>query len=481
MSGRALSLHTLSDNPGETVIKVKKPDSNRARDIRDKILREYFGYTEEDLVEFKRQQQIIFRISQDGETDWANFKQVMKWEVDSAGNLSIPTPDTLIYQLNNFREQRALFEIFKVGMFITDTEIRQNVTADLEIILSASGDKRIGALNDLMITIADSGTSRIQIFRALRFLTNESGYKDNPFLLIALARTTVYKSETPSIGSEEYNHSMIENALKATDEDFYDNAAKSALTKVSRQEAAQINHWARELYLDSNGDEKALNRKWIERFLNMSDEERASLKEGDVIEEIPPGVTVLGTPSVNETKLDNLDKRRIEAQQIEQQINRIGSAHPPSDPRSSEYFQTQTDKLVMNDALVKQKKRQNQQGYVSKFKTVNVSTPVFREANIKGDAIGAVLHIIAEVLKYKAAGRRMTDIAEYYNKRRWLQKQIESERRRSIPPKPDKIRQVMFDVRRYGRATADRSVKRSIPATLRELESMLEESNVFYR
>jgi len=480
MSGRALSLHTFSSNPGETVIKVKKP-SNNSKKIRDQILRDYFGYTEADIAEFSLQEQIVFRIVQKGETDWANPKQVMKWEVDSGGNLSIPTPNTLIDKLNDFRDQRASFEIFKVVMFITDTEIRQNITEDLEIILSASGDKRTSALNDLMITIADSGASRNQIFRALRFLTNESGYKDNPFLLIALARTIVYKSETPSIGSDTYNHSLIENALKATNEDFYDNSAKSALTKVNRQEAAQINYWARELYLDSNDAEKALNRKWMARFLNMSDEERASLKEGDVIEEIPPGVTVIEKPSDNEMKLDNLEQRRMEAQQREQEINRIGSPHPPSDPRSSGYFQTQTDKLVMNDAAVRQKKRQNQQGYVPKYKSVNVSTSVFREANIKGDAIGAVLHIIAEVLKYKAAGRRMTDIADYYNKRRWLQKQIENERRRAIPPKPERIKQAMSDVQRYGRATIDMSVKRMIPATLRELEAMLEESYVFYR
>jgi len=481
MAGRASSLHSLSGNPGETIIKVKKPDSNRSREIRDKIWREFFGYTEADIEEFKRQKQIIFRISQDGETDWADFSQVTKWAVDSEGNLSIPTPDRLIHKLNDFRDQRASFEIFKVGMFISNSEVRKNITDDLEIVLSASGDKRIKGLNDLMITIGGSGASRYEIFRALRFLTNESGYKDNPFLLIALARTTVYRSETPSMGSEVYDHSLIERALKATNDDLYDNSVKSHLTKVNRQEAAQINHWAGELYVDSNAVEKSLNRKWIERFLSMSDEERATLKEGDVIEAVPPGVTVMETPSVNERNLDSLDIKRAEAQQMEQQMNRIGSPHPPSDPRSSEYFQTPTDKLEMNDALVRQKKRQNKQGYVPKYKTVNLSQPVFREANIKGDAIGAVLHIITEVLRYKAAGRRMTDIADYYNKKKWLQKQIEKERRRTVPPKPETIERAIIDARRYGRATADGFVKRNIPAFLRELEVMLEESYAFYR
>jgi hypothetical protein len=75
----------------------------------------------------------------------------------------------------------------------------------------------------------------------------------------------------------------------------------------------------------------------------------------------------------------------------------------------------------------------------------------------------------------------MNDIAQYYDRRRVLQKQIENERRRAIPPKPERIKQAMFDIRRYGRATADMSVKRIVPATLQELEAMLEESYVFHR
>lgn len=166
-------------------------------------MRDYFGYTEVDIEALKLQKDKLFYISEDDEKNWASDKQVSGWKTDPNGELSIAVPNRVIQDLITFREQRASFEIFKVGTFITDVAIRDEITKDLENILSTAGSKRIEALNNLMVTIEGSGASRYQIFQALRFLTNESGYKNNPFLLIAFARTTIYKSETPSIGSSQ--------------------------------------------------------------------------------------------------------------------------------------------------------------------------------------------------------------------------------------------------------------------------------------
>ena len=81
-------------------------------------------------------------------------------------------PQKLIDGLNLIREQRASFEAFKVGMFVSDAAVRKNITDDLaDILLLSSGEKRIDALNKLMVTIQGSGESHHQVFQALRFLT----------------------------------------------------------------------------------------------------------------------------------------------------------------------------------------------------------------------------------------------------------------------------------------------------------------------
>lgn len=148
----------------------------------------------------------------------------------------------------------------------------------------------------------------------------------------------------------------------------------------------------------------------------------------------------------------------------------------PSDPKSTSYYQKPSDKLEMKDSLIPQKNRTNQKGYVPKFKTVSISQPVHKEANFQSDYIGAVIHVVTETYKYAAANRRMIDIANYHYKRRVLLRQIKNQEMRIVPPRPETIRQTIIYVRKYGRMTVDRFIKRNIPPTLRELEVMLQES-----
>ena len=364
-------------------------------------------------------------------------------------------------------------------MFITDTETRQSVTKDLEIIFASTGDKRITALCDLITTIQGSGESHYQIFQALRFLTNESGYKDNPFLLIALARAQIYNGKMPSMVSKGYYQSLIADALKAANFSLYGNS-KSDVNKISRQEAAMINHWGSDLYGESNAREESLNRSWIERFLTMPDAERDEYEPGEVIEMLPPGAVVIERLSITGDKLRELNRKREEKQLAEDQINQMGSEWVPSDHKSSDRFQTPSDKLEMKDSLIQQKNRQNKKGYVPKFRTVSISRPVFGQANIQSDYIGSIFTVVTEIYKYAATDRRMNDIAVYHNQRRALEKQIDKEKMRVVPPRPEAIRQAIIYVRKYGRMTVDRFTKQNIPPTLRELEVMLEESYAFY-
>lgn len=187
MSANSGSLK-FSDDFTKQLFWIKKPASNKSREIRDAILGEYFGYTDADITELTQKNDKLFWIREDQDKDWASVAQVRGWKTDLKGGISIPIPQKVIDEIITFREQRALFEAFKVSTFITDPATRKAIKDGLESILLLSGEPRTNALNNLMVTVAGSQSSRVEIYKAFRFLTNESGYKNNPFLPTRLSR-----------------------------------------------------------------------------------------------------------------------------------------------------------------------------------------------------------------------------------------------------------------------------------------------------
>ena len=144
--------------------------------------------------------------------------------------------------------------------------------------------------------------------------------------------------------SKSYYQSLIANALKAANVNLY-GTSQSNINKISRQEAAMINHWASDLYTESNAREDALNRSWIERFLTMPDAERDEYEPGEVIEMLPPGATVIKPFSVFQERFKQADREREEKIKIESDINQMGGEWVPPDHKSSDRFQTPSGKL----------------------------------------------------------------------------------------------------------------------------------------
>lgn len=264
-------------------------------------------------------------------------------------------PQKLIDGLNLIREQRASFEAFRVGMFITDAAVRKNITDDLENILLSSGERRLTALDNLMTTITATQASRDEIYKALRFLTNESGYKNNPFLLLGLAATNCSRSDTPIFRYTEVSEVAIAAAVKAANESLYRNS-KTSFSTINNLEAARINLWAGILYDNISNNEGAVNRRRVERLLSMPDTERQSLTEGDEIELVASGQTVMRSSSASEKQVRNLKENWNKQQQAEQAINEIGNEISPTDPKYDYYYKPQ-DRLEIKDAVVPQKQR----------------------------------------------------------------------------------------------------------------------------
>lgn len=476
---------TVGNNNTVYNVRVTSPiTDSSAAEIRDNILSDFFGYSELDIKTLDEQKKGYFYINDKSTpTKWATGAQIKKWAFNPDGTVRVDMPQKLIDSLTSFREQRTSFEIFKVGTFITDAETRKEVTDALEKILSVSGDKRITALNNLMVTIASSQTSRGEILRAVKFLSNESGYKNNPFLLIAAAAATSYKSETASFSSAEVNQGSIAAAIKATNESLYNSSSKNAVATINRSEAASLNYWASNLYDNVNAGGEARNRRWIERFLNMSDTERNSLKPGDMISIANPTQNSIRPPFVSEKnaqKLDNDFSKTVDMWNQTDQIGKDQSFPLPGDQRQSEYYQNSEDTFEKEGWKVNKQRANQTRPKVEPTLKPNNYNP-YSQANIPADGFGAVLYLFLEGQKFNQFDRRMRVVTDYLNKKRQMENQVMVDNYRSIPPPPQVIEKYIKEFRRDGKITLDVFQKVKIVGILSELERLLEESNAVYK
>ncbi len=464
-------------------VRVSLPiTDNSSKEIRDNILIDFFGYSEGDIKSFnERKSDCYFIIGDPNNPEkWATAADVNSWTLNADRTVPIRIPQKLLDDLKSFRQQRATFEVFKVGMFISDLTLRKNFTDDLESILLSSGEKRLAALDDLVATITTSNAARDELYKALRFLTNEAGYKNDPFLLLATAATTCSRSDNPVFRYPAITEAVIAAAVKAANERLYSDSKNSAST-ITTQEAARINLWAATLYDSINAADSAAHRRRIERLLSMSDAERGSLRQGDEIGVFEPQENVIRPNTSANQQLNALDENWGKRQQWEQETNQIGNEIPPTDPYYDDYFFKPSDRLDRDQIPIKQKQRIMANGEKRpKFKVGSFSIPV-NELGNKPDYLGNPITLLLEEWRYMAADRRMNALADYSDKRRILLKQIRKEQIIVIPPRPEVVRQVIADVRRYGRNSIQPFMKFGVFYVLTDLEDILEESNAFYK
>lgn len=113
MAVRTSTPNPLANNQ-ETKVKVRKPFSNSAREIRNAILREHFGYTDSDIEELDRQMPGKFIITEIGSNKEATAEQIKNSPVDPIdGLLPVSLNDFWIKTLPGFLERRKASVIFK--------------------------------------------------------------------------------------------------------------------------------------------------------------------------------------------------------------------------------------------------------------------------------------------------------------------------------------------------------------------------------
>ncbi len=179
----------VSVENGKTV-KVRPPVSkgssistSSAKEIRDYILRNEFGYTDKDIEEFNIQHpnDLLIQHTPTKPTNpknisnwklkaaeynnkWATDDLVKKWKVGSDGFIEIRLEPSWASFVTTFQKNRSARNAVQASYyFIPDSELARNFSTDLEGILTTSGITRIKHLNNLMLLINGSGQARGQM------------------------------------------------------------------------------------------------------------------------------------------------------------------------------------------------------------------------------------------------------------------------------------------------------------------------------
>ena len=428
---------------------------------------------------------------------WASMTQVQGWRVERDGLVPIALTPIWYEPIIKFRDNYAERAIIHSLGFITDSKLRNDLLSTLKTLLSSSGTKRIGALYDLMLGIFSSGNRRHEIYNTLRFLTNGYGYKDNPFLLIAFAHTTVYKPTKPSVGSAQTDYLQIFKAVSAVNKKLY-NPSLKGIGAVSNEDAAEVNFLASKLYEVPNFQEASIRRLWISRYLNTSDEEKHRFEVGTIIQYVNPHID---SQSNRWHRLQELDRTRGKSEK--NSTPNIPNM-PKTDHKAEKYFQKKSDEAKLIDALKRRKKektaRKNTRKYARKHKKKNrgktykpkfspstLRISPYKNINRASRAGGGILTLINEVLRLAAIAKSSREIAKqrsdeviYKQKRIHLQRLVNQEIYREIPPKPATIRKWIIRIRAYGNGVESIHEKKRITEVLVKANYILEESYAFW-
>lgn len=493
MAGKTSSPH-FSANGSEVKIKIKKPAVNTARAVRDAILRDYFGYTETDIKELDAQMPGKFFICVEGGNGNQEMtpEQVRGWLPDSDGTISVTLNDYWLKNLPAFRERRITTILTQSTGAISDAQVRAEVLADLEKIIHLSGSDRITAVSNLIT----KGLANGDVINALDYLTAQDGYADNPFLLIARAKIDALNYTTKSgPGYDAQIQPLLAKAIKIASESFNSDAAELASSSISREEAAYINREAAWMFANIGKDRDFQERDWLARFYQMSAEERAGLKEGDVIHIVAPGAAVMSTPRPQtdaEKRRDDLVKKRAEQRKKEELWDKGRGIVETNDPRAVDRTeitpQTTTTTEIKGSSFPNQQKRdayphgQNQNNLPPGKVSVTTTGARINPGSIKGaNAWGGALELLIKALNGKIFQVRMEAITRYLAEKKKLEIVIQGEKRRVVPLKPATIERLLADLRQNGRTTANPFEKERILMVIAQLEKLREESYAMWK
>lgn len=441
MAGKAASRNSTNTNDNNEVLWVKKPASYSSREIRDEILRGLFAYTEIEIAELDRLKPGYFYINDSRNVkEWASIEQVKEWKTNSKGEVEITIPKTLIENLTRFRQNLLINKINTAILSITNVEVRRQVFQDLQAILNSFDNKRAQATENLMLIITGSPESAEQISKALSELTNQNGYVDNPFLILANAKASAVKYSIMSgPGYDIEAKSILTNAARVVSNNYNFKTYTHLSAYIRREESAYLNSRISQIYQQIGAVKESKDREWMARFYGVTETERQEMEEGDLIEIIPPGIAVVGTPSSLERELDKLKSERLKQRKIEEELDKGKQIVEITDPESGDSLevrgQTRLSIEIKGSSSPNQQKKnafprgQNQRNLPpGKVVTSSVGQAFNRNGVLRMNRRAGLLDLVMKYFNAKTFNDRMLAITKYLAEKERLERLIRNER-----------------------------------------------------
>lgn len=478
---------------GEVKVRVRKPASNSAREIRDTILRDYFGFTTSDIKELDAQMPNRFIIiPENGSNTEATVEQVRSAPVSPAdGLLIIPLNDDWVNNLPKFLEQRIDIALNQSVGAIADSKVQMEVLGDLRNILNSSGSNRIKAIDNLLMRAV--GNADVAV--ALGYLIAQDRFSSNPFLLIARAKIdteNVIWKKGP--GYDTLISPLIAQAVKAANESVNGNSSRKFPPPITRAEASYINREAAYMFAQIGKDKDFQQRDWLSRFYGMTDEERAGLNEGDIISIESPAPNPNATPRPRtdaEKKLISVEDLMRNKKKSWEDMDKGRNVNEVNDPRAVNRTElnlntTETTETKGSTYPHQPKKDAYPRGQNQKMPppgkvVVHYKTPISPKTDARANRSTGLLELIIRGLNAKIFLDRMNAITQYIAERERLVSIVEGEKKRIVPLKPARLERLLAELRQYGRTTASPSEKQRVLKIIVKLENMREESYAMWK
>jgi len=477
------------------VVRVKKPSSPASKNstifskqIRNDILRDEFGYNDAEIAAFNIEHPTDCVIEDNKYPNkWATDEQVKNASVEADGLIALVLEKSWIKTVEDFRDRKILNAVSSAVGAISDSDLQRRVSNDLDAILKLSGTERLTALRGLISAVSGDPATKKQVAEALSYLAAQ-GYQDNPFILIARARASLFGSQDTGVST------LLSAAVKNTSNRFL--TGKNPLLTLNSQEAAYINQEAAWMFAQIGNDDEFQKRDWVSKYYGMSEREKSDYQAGDVISLAePPGPTVMSTPrplTANQQDLDEAIRKRKQVVKIENETDRgrtVQTTNPENGDSSTSGAVGFREKFIVENQVWDRKdgKKPPQQSRPNIYKTeINTTQVVNRnslQAAQNSPKVGGVLGglaIFLEAGKWRITAVRMQAITEFINKRDALLKKIQNEMTHVVPDKPQIIEKLIWQIQEYARKSADPFEKQRAQRLLERLGLILEESYAWY-
>ncbi len=343
---------------------------------------------------------------------------VNNFDYDKAdGLLLIDLSTVWVKAATDFRDLRILIAVSQAAGIISDVEVQRKFTNDLYDILKYTDEKRMTALRNLMNLAADPSYN-LDISKALTNLEAQ-GYKNNPFLEFARAAALI------GVDRNIQSLALLNSSLKIVSQRFSSADNRNPFSTLSSQEAAYFNEKAAVMYAAMGDDWEFQDRDWSKRFYEMSPEEKAQYKPGDVISLTSPGPKAIGTPrplTEAGTDLNKLNAINIKRKEMEKANDKSRQDVEPSDPEAGESSLITSTYETQVTTEVHDKKDGNKppsQSRPSEYKSRAVlSQDLNREGvNLGSNGVMGGLALISEGFKLAIFNERMSTATSYLNDR----------------------------------------------------------------